>query len=52
MYEVLVERYIRFGDALTRLKREGMEMYSGLCALIEIVREREEGGGVGTKRRS
>ena len=49
MYEVLVERYIRFGDALTRLKREGMEMYSGLCALIEIVMERE---GAETKRRS
>ena len=33
-----------------------MEMYSGSCALIGmvrvIVREREEGGGVGTKRRS
>ena len=49
MYEVLVERYIRFGDALTRLKREGMEMYSGLCALIEIVMERE---GAETKRMS
>ena len=49
MYEVLVESYIRFGDALTCLKREGMEMYSGLCALIEIVME---GVGVETKRRS
>ena len=33
-----------------------MEMYSGSCALIGmvrvVVREREEGGGVGTKRRS
>ena len=33
-----------------------MEMYSGSCALIGmvgvIVREREEGGGVETKRRS
>ena len=33
-----------------------METYSGSCALIGmvrvIVREREEGGGVGTKRRS
>ena len=31
-----------------------MEMYSGSCALIGmvrvIVREREEGGGVGTKK--
>ena len=49
MNEVLVESYIRFGDALTHLKREGMEMYSGLCALIEIVMERE---GVAIKRRS
>ena len=33
-----------------------MEMYSGSCALIGmvrvVVREREEGEGVGTKRRS
>ena len=33
-----------------------MEMYSGSCALIGMVRvigiEIEEGGGVGTKRRS
>ena len=49
MYEVLVESYIRFGDALTHLKREGLEMYSGLCALIEIVMERE---GAETKRMS